>query len=185
LKTKVVAKQTDSRQRSLTLSKTPLPPIAKDETTKPLPRSTSEGVSREILLSRVLASVLDFLIALAGGTILSFIASLMTHSPFPSLESVQTALLAAAGFYFFNTVFFLVATGQTHGMALTELKLISEAQKDLTPGTIVIRVLLFVPVVLTVVGVIWGVFDPQRRCWHDRLSGSRVVPTSFQPKKAS
>ena len=61
-------------------------------------------------------------------------------------------------------------------MYLTDLQLVGEESETVSFQSLVIRICLFLPVVATVVGLLWSVFDPWCRGVHDRISGTRVVP---------
>ncbi len=132
--------------------------------------------SREVLLSRFLAGIIDVTVPLALGMSFALVAAWRIGFDFFAFGSLRMALLLSLGFYLFNSIFFLLLSGQTPGMYAAQLRLIDPEGRDDIPATsIVLRVILFLPSCLTVVGLLWSIFDPERRCLHDVLSGSNVV----------
>jgi len=92
----------------------------------------------------------------------------------PLLELVYRAvlLLLITGFFGLSWT----RRGQTLGMASWRLRL--EREDGTLPGWgDVLRRLGWALVSLLPLGLgfLWIAFDPQRRAWHDRLSGTRVV----------
>lgn len=92
----------------------------------------------------------------------------------PALEAVYrlTLLLLIVGFY----GLFWTRRGQTLGMASWRLRVEREDGRLLTWGDTLRRLgwglLSVLPAGL---GFAWILVDQQRRAWHDRLSGTRVV----------
>ncbi len=137
---------------------------------------TQAPVSREILLSRFLAGIIDVTVPLALGMSFALVAAWKIGFDFFAYGSLRMALLFSLGFYLFNSLFFLLLSGQTPGMYAAQLSLIGAERKDDVPATsVLLRVILFLPSCLTVVGLLWSIFDSERRCLHDILSGSLVV----------
>ncbi|MEJ2076978.1 MAG: RDD family protein [Acidobacteriota bacterium] len=133
-------------------------------------------VSREILLSRFLAGIIDVTVPLALGMSLALVAAWRIGFDFFAYGSLRMAILFSLGFYFFNSVFFLLLSGQTPGMYAAQLTLADAERRDDVPVTsVLLRVILFLPSCLTVIGLFWSIFDPERRCLHDILSGSFVI----------
>lgn len=161
------------RQHKLKLETLPpAPPVAE----APRPAVTVTSPPREILLSRILAAILDLSLAGLIGFSFCLLSSLSLSLDFFSLESFRLGVICTAGFYFFNSFFFLLGAGQTPGMYLTHLRLVSEKpQEPVSMRAVALWIFLYPPVTLTLVGLLWGFIDPWRRCFHDRLSGTRVV----------
>jgi uncharacterized RDD family membrane protein YckC len=92
----------------------------------------------------------------------------------PLLEFVYRAVLVLLVVGFFGL--FWTRRGQTLGMASWRLRVEREDGSLLGWGDTLRRLgwslLSLLPLGL---GYLWIVFDPQRRAWHDRLSGTRVV----------
>ena len=135
-----------------------------------------KGVSREIIFSRLLAGIIDLSLPLVLATLFTLTASTILNFDLLSSSSIQAGVTFSLCFYFLNSFFFLALSGQTPGMYLTDLQLIGEDSTELTARSLFLRITLFLPVSATVVGLLWGIFDPWCRCLHDRLSGTRVVP---------
>jgi uncharacterized RDD family membrane protein YckC len=92
----------------------------------------------------------------------------------PLLEFVYRAVLVLLVVGVFGLVW--TRRGQTLGMASWRLRVEREDGSLLGWGDTLRRLgwslLSLLPLGL---GYLWIVFDPQRRAWHDRLSGTRVV----------
>lgn len=143
---------------------------------KPRREPTQAPVSREILLSRFLAGIIDVTVPLALGMSFALVAAWRIGFDFFAYGSLRMALLLSLGFYLFNSVFFLLLSGQTPGMYAAQLSLAgAERREDVPVTSVLLRVVLFLPSCLTVVGLLWSIFDSERRCLHDILSGSLVV----------
>lgn len=161
------------RQQKLKLETLPPTPPAVPAA-EPAVKVTSPP--REILLSRILAAILDLLLAGLIGFSFCLLASRALSLDFFSLQSFRLGGVCTAGIYLFTSFFFLLGAGQTPGMYFTRLRLVSEKQQESIPvWAVALWILLFPPVTLTLVGLLWGLIDPWRRCIHDRLSGTRVV----------
>jgi len=148
------------------------PPAETVETPATIPAAPS----REILVSRFLAGVIDLSMAGAEGALVALVASSMVSMDFFTPEGLRLAGFLGLAFQLLNSTFFLFTTGQTPGMHLTQVKL-RNSTGDASPAvtSIVLRVVLFLPSVISVIGLIWAVFDSRRRCLHDRLSGTQVI----------
>jgi uncharacterized RDD family membrane protein YckC len=132
-------------------------------------------ISREILFSRFLSGIIDLFIPLFLAFVFAFAASRLLDFRVFSTESLEWIALFSAGFFFFNSIFFLSLASQTPGMFVTELRLVGEDQREeLSLTAILIRVILFLPSAVTIVGLCWAVFDPRCRCFHDLLSRTRI-----------
>lgn len=132
-------------------------------------------VSREILFSRFLAGIIDLLVPVLIGLLFTFVASWVLNFDFFGATSLRLAVVFSLSFYFFNSFFFLLTARQTPGMFLTDLELSDEESEEIPFGSICLRICLFLPVAATLVGLLWGFFDPGCRCLHDRLSQTRVI----------
>ena len=161
------------RQQKLKLETLPpTPPVA--EAVEPAVTVTSPP--REILLSRILAAILDLSLAGLIGFSFCLLASRALSLDFFSLESFRLGGVCTAGIYLFTSFFFLLGAGQTPGMYFTRLRLVSEKQQEsISVWAVALWIFLYPPATLTLVGLLWGLVDPWRRCIHDRLSGTRVV----------
>ncbi len=176
----------DTRQKRLDLR--PLP-----TRTTPIPSSSrqslvaeSEGdavtqlqLSREILFSRFLAGIIDLTLPLVLALIFTFSASWVLAFDLFEAHSLTLILAFSVTFFLFNSMFFLLSSGRTPGMYFTDLELRNaDGTRQVTASLILLRVLFFAPAVLSVLGLVWAVFDPSRRCLHDHLSGTQVMPVN-------
>lgn len=84
----------------------------------------------------------------------------------------QVYLLAVSGAYF---VFCWARTGQTLAMKTWGLRLVTIAGEPLSAPRALVRYLLAIPSVGTGLGLVWAIFDADRRFLHDRLAGTRIV----------
>lgn len=149
------------------------PEVSRDSGPVPADRPAP---SREILLSRFLAGIIDVTVPLALGMSFALVAAWRIDFDFFAYSSLRMALLFSLGFYFFNSIFFLLLSGQTPGMYAAQLSLADpEGRDDVLVSSILLRVVLFLPSCLSIVGLVWSIFDPERRCLHDILSGSVVI----------
>jgi uncharacterized RDD family membrane protein YckC len=124
-----------------------------------------------LLLASFMVATLLFL-PFTGGEALTLATN-------PVLERVYqlALLLITVGFF----AIFWTRSGQTLGMQAWRLRVERNDGGLLTLRDCVIRlaaaVLAWLPLGL---GFLWVLVDPQRRAWHDRLSGTRIV---LQPKR--
>ena len=161
------------RQQKLKLET--LPPAPSPEEA-PKPAVTVTSFPREILLSRILSAILDLSLAALTGLSFCILSSWALGLDFFSLGVFRLGVICTAGFYLFNSFFFLLGVGQTPGMYFTRLRLVSEKQEESIPKwAVALWIFLYPPATVTLVGLLWGFIDPWRRCIHDRLSGTRVI----------
>jgi uncharacterized RDD family membrane protein YckC len=160
------------RPAQKTLSLEPL--IA--EVRKPRPEEDAKSVvSKEILFSRILAGILDLLLPVATAVLFVFAACWFLNLDFFSPSATYSWLVLALGFYFFNSLYFFWSAGRTPGMSAAELQLCGEDSEDPPFASVVIRIVLFLPVVATLVGLVVALFDGECRALHDRLSKTKIV----------
>ncbi len=137
-----------------------------------------ESISSEILLSRFLAFIIDLSLSVAVGFLFVFLSSRVTGSTFPTADSLLLVASCGLVFLVLSSMFFLFATGQTWGMVCTDLRLQAEDGGPPSLAAVLARTVLFFAVLITIVGLALSLFDPLRRCWHDRLTDTLVVPSS-------
>jgi len=136
-------------------------------------------LSREILFSRFLAGIIDLTLPLALALVFTLAASWVLAFDLFETHTVTLILAFSTTFFFFNSMFFLLSAGRTPGMYFTDLELRNaDGTQQVTASLVLLRVLFFPPTALSVFGLIWAVFDPSRRCLHDHLSGTQVMPVS-------
>lgn len=134
------------------------------------------AVSKEILFSRVLSGILDLLLPVATAVLFVFAACWFLGLDFFSSSATYSWLALALGFYLFNSLYFFWTAGRTPGMSATDLQLSGEESEEPPFAAVVIRILLFLPVVATLVGLVLALFDAECRTLHDRLSKTKVIP---------
>ncbi len=134
------------------------------------------AVSKEILFSRALAGILDLLLPVATAVLFVFAGCWFLGLDFFSPSVTYSWLVLALGFYFFNSVYFFWTAGRTPGMSATDLQLSGEDSEEPPFSSVLVRILLFLPVVATVVGLILALFDSECRTLHDRLSKTKIIP---------
>ncbi len=163
------------KQQALTLED-PAAPEDSSASTSEETAAGEIGLSHEVLFSRMLAGIIDLFLPVLIAVVFSFSAARILNFDFFSADSLRLGILVALSFFFLNSFFFLILSGQTPGMYLTDLQLVGEESETVPFQSLVIRICLFLPVVATVVGLLWSIFDPWCRGAHDRVSGTRVVP---------
>lgn len=134
------------------------------------------------LLRRLAAGAYDLLL-LAGLLMGLGVAALMlrggTAVP-PGTPWFQALVLLVCGVFYAG---FWCRGGQTLGMRSWRLRVQKTDGSPLDPATAVLR---FAAALLSVLpaglGLLWILVDRERRAWHDRLTGTRVV---LLPKEAA
>lgn len=135
------------------------------------------GENKLILLSRTLSGMIDLL-----AVFLCTMGFVIAEDVFSGIEIFDEISFVNAGLvfvatYFLYSLFFLGAANQTIGMMITHLRLVAESGNRPAFGRILSRCVMFVLSVAALgVGLLLGCFDPQSRCLHDRLSGTRIEP---------
>ncbi len=104
----------------------------------------------------------------------------ITPAAHPALEFAYRAALLALLVGFYGC--FWTRRGQTLGMASWRLRIEREDGALLTwPDTVRRLAAAAVSLAPAGLGLLWILFDPQRRAWHDRWTRTRVV---VLPKRA-
>lgn len=131
---------------------------------------------------RLLAAVYDWLLVLAIMMVASVpIVAMLDDAIATGNAFYQAMLVIIAGLFFTG---FWVRGGQTLGMRAWRLRLISDGGIDVTPATAVLRYLgAWVSFAAAGLGFIWSLFDAEKRTWHDRWSGTRIVVLPKQHKR--
>lgn len=174
----------DPRQRPLELVQLSRGAVSQELPTAPGPSIPAEDLSRieeseagrEALFSRILAGLLDLMVALLTGALFAFTGARLMSADLTSAAVMETAVACALAAWILNNAFFLFATRQTLGMMVTDLELLVEERARLTLPRVLARVLLQMLATVSVAGLLWAIFDEQGRCWHDRISRSLIVP---------
>ena len=167
------------KQQALTLESPAVgPPAVSSSSDREKVADSEIGLSHEVIFSRMLAGMIDLFLPVLIAFVFSYSASKILNFDFFSTTSVQLGVVFSLCFFFLNSFFFLVLSGQTPGMYWTDLQLVGEDSETVPFQSLLLRICFFLPVAATVVGLLWSVFDPWCRCVHDRLSKTRVVPIS-------
>jgi len=153
--------------------RTPVP-VKKDFGSVPEPYRNSEG--KLIFLSRTLSGLIDLIciVFFVGG----FIIAADLFGGIIVLDSISLVGFAALFLltYFVYSIFFLASSGQTIGMMITDLRVVGIAGLSPSLGQFLKRCWWhLVSLLVFGIGLLWGLFDRQNQCLHDRLSGTRVV----------
>jgi uncharacterized RDD family membrane protein YckC len=145
-------------------------------------KKTESDSSSEILLSRLLSGIIDLSFPVLISACFVGAASWKLGFDLFGYNSLIWLAGIAAFFFVFNSLFFFLTIGQTPGMILTDLKLLpSEGNREITAVEVLFRVVFFILSALSIIGLLWALFDTQKRCLHDILSGSRVLPVDPIP----
>lgn len=85
----------------------------------------------------------------------------------------QLCVLAIAGIFFGG---FWVHGGQTLGMRAWRIRLVTREGGPMTWGRALQRfAAAWLSILPMGLGFWWSLFDPERRCWHDLLTDTRVI----------
>jgi len=127
------------------------------------------------LLQRMIAWTVDSSIHLTLGALT---LALSLESQGIALDAVlrSDAWIAAALFLVgFNWALILaqeVAFGTSLGKRLCRLEI------EGSPAALFVRAFFFIPSQLLFgLGLVWALFDSEKRCWHDRVADARPLPT--------
>lgn len=134
----------------------------------------SEG--KLILLSRTLSGLVDLiLVVLLTG---AFVISADYFSGIIVLDAISLADFAALFLltYFGYSIYFLATSNQTVGMMITELRVVGAEDRRPQMRQVIGRCCGFlVSLLFAGIGLLWGLFDRENRCLHDRISGTYVI----------
>jgi uncharacterized RDD family membrane protein YckC len=140
----------------------------------PEPGPDQEG--KLILLSRTLSGLVDWIvIAFCTG---AFIVAADYFSGIIALDRISLLLFFALFLlnYFLYSLFFLAASNQTIGMMITDLRVVGVANNRPSLGQLARRCCgYFMSVCFVGIGLVSALFDRGSLCFHDRISGTRVV----------
>ncbi len=167
-----------SQQGTLALEEPRPSPITNSPDASSVKTIEQAELSGEILFSRLLAGIIDLVLVVAEGVFFALSASWILNFDFFSVNSLHLTVVFSLFFFFLSSFFFLVTRQQTPGMYVSDLRLVGGRSEQVSSSAVLIRIVLFLPVVFTLVGLFVGLFDPWKRCIHDHLSKTRVVPNS-------
>lgn len=140
------------------------------------PRLTSaETHEPATLLRRLAALAYDTLLLAALLMCFSLLVLLVRggRAVAPGTLWFQLGVLAIAGAFFSG---FWVHGGQTLGMRAWRIRLVARDGGTVTWGRALRRfAAAWLSILPMGLGLWWSLFDAERRCWHDRLAGTRVI----------
>jgi uncharacterized RDD family membrane protein YckC len=141
-----------------------------------MPQAPVPLEDRLILLSRTLSGLVDLLVvAICTGVFIIAADMASGIDIFDKRSLIVYSLLLFAIFLVYST-FFLGTANQTIGMMLTDLRVVDSWEKRPSMRQILGRCFAYlVSLLLFGTGLLWGCFDRQSRCLHDRLSDTRVI----------
>ena len=144
------------------------------------PSSTSAvpGVveDRLILVSRTLSGLVDLLVVTLCTVSFIMAADIASGIDIFDSGSLIICFLLLLTIYFVYSTFFLGTANQTIGMMLTELRLVDSEERRPRIRQILWHCFGYlVSLFILGAGLLWGCFDRNCRCLHDRLSDTRVV----------
>jgi len=148
-----------------------------------MPAMTDTALPSPSLLRHLAALVYDTLLVIAllfaGVALGTGVQYKLTGQE--TLAPVYVWLIIALSFVGFYSLFWLTG-GQTLGMQAWRMKLVCTGGGELTAGRVLLRCAAAVLSLACLgLGFLWKLVDPDRRYWHDRLSGTHLV---LLPKKA-
>lgn len=86
---------------------------------------------------------------------------------------VQLHFFLVLLFYF---VWFWLNGGQTLAMKTWKLRIVDAGGGRLRPAQALLRYLAAWPSLMIFgIGILWALFDPERRFLHDRIAGTRII----------
>ncbi len=155
-------------------------PTAELDIRIPLQLSNERQTDRFILLSRTLAGLVDWIIVFICTASIIFTVDVVEGiDVFDTVSVFHYGLLLLAT-YFVYSLFFLGTAGQTIGMMLTDLKIVNSPIGRPSVGQMLTRCCVFLLGCAGLgAGLLWGCFDGQSCCLHDRLSRTRVTRISL------
>jgi uncharacterized RDD family membrane protein YckC len=141
---------------------------------------------------RALAALFDLVLLLAATAAVTGIVAMFLHVSMPGLREVGPDLLVAGildrnpmavgavglflGMFGLYQLYFAGIAGQTPGMRLVGIRLISVRGTPPGPGRGMLRLFaLAVSVLPAGLGWLWALFDREHRALHDHLAGTYVI----------
>jgi uncharacterized RDD family membrane protein YckC len=127
----------------------------------------------------VIISIVHYFLNL--GAIVSFISLLESLLPGTNafirwFLGPQFTVVVALLFFYSYFVFFLSTTGQTVGMALMGLRVVTITGQRLHPGRALVRTLCYgLSLAPFGLGYLWVLGQDQRQAWHDRIARTYVL----------
>jgi uncharacterized RDD family membrane protein YckC len=169
-----------------------------DSSSPSAPRPREERVLRVRVTGfprRAVAALCDLALLFALTAAVTLTVAFVLHVPMPGLREVGPDLLVAGildrnpmavgavGLFLGMTglyqLYFAGIAGQTPGMRLVGIRLISGRGEPPGAGRGLLRLLALAPSVLPAgLGWLWALFDREHRALHDHLAGTYVIVES-------
>jgi uncharacterized RDD family membrane protein YckC len=151
-------------------------PVPVREAPSPAPGHFRDSEGKLIFLSRTLSGLIDLIcIVLFVGI---FIIAADRFSGILVLDAVSLTDFAALFLltYFVYSLFFLIASSQTVGMMIVDLRVIGIHRMRPSLQQLLKRCCWYLVSLLVFgIGLLWGLFDRHNLCLHDRFSATRVI----------
>ncbi len=141
------------------------------------PKAADFNKSPMMLLARTIAGLVDLAIVGISAAILIMAADVFSGISILGFGSIVNYSMLFLLIYFVYSLFFFRISGQTIGMMLTHLRVgTGMAMERPGVGRILIRCVGYlISLFFFGLGLLWAFFDPEHRCFHDRLTDTRVV----------
>jgi uncharacterized RDD family membrane protein YckC len=169
---------------TMTASSSPSPPHPREDRVM---RVRVTGFPR-----RAFAALCDLALLLTLTAVVTMIVAFILHVPLPGMRELGPDLLVAGildrnpmavgavglflGVMGLYQLYFAGMAGQTLGMRIVGIRLISRRGGPPGPGRGLVRLLAFIPSVLpAALGWFWALFDREHRAMHDHLAGTYVI----------
>lgn len=156
-----------------------------DESCCSLPKQVCNPSAR--LGSRIMSFLIDIaiLLLITGIGALAVADIVLSQSPGSFYEHLimisLSGILVASFPLVFIPVYFLVfhvLGGETPGKLVMGIRVVNRENKAIRPGASFLRVVGYLLSGFPLgTGFIWILFDQDKRAWHDKLAGTRVVYT--------
>jgi uncharacterized RDD family membrane protein YckC len=142
-------------------------------------------------VSRLFAFVLDVLFLFLAVTLITWLVAVINsvvrvdailgnllQDSAIDVASVVLALLLTFGVYIGYPIFFWTLTGQTPGLTIMGLRVVTTDGHYLSLGRSVRRLIgYFISALPLFLGFFWILIDDRRQGWHDKIGGTCVVYT--------
>lgn len=154
----------------------PLGDLIERQKARPQPAPARAHSDRTVLVSRALAGLIDLLVVLGMSLLLLFLVSFSTQQPFfsRSMGLLFAVFLLLSQFVY--SFYFLFLWRRTIGMGLVGLEVHFQSDSRRSAGAVLLRTTFFVLAVACLgIGLIWGIFDREAKCWQDILSDSHIA----------
>lgn len=135
-----------------------------------------ENEGKLILLSRTLCGLVDLIVVLVSTGALILAADFFSGIIVLDLVSYLYFGLLFLLTYFSYSLFFLAASSQTIGMMITDLRVVGVYHERPSFRQLFQRCWGFLLSLLGLgFGLVWGLFDRESLCFHDRISDTQII----------